>query len=137
MHADRESEQALRDRSQGHIAANHSMRTKQPLMNKHEVTLAERLELKAGDTHVRGRVVCKLVGAAGGDPFATLIIPCLPTTAAQPSFENISPKIGCHWKDEMTVPGMISLGADVDCPGFAQPTARLSFPTPSLCNAST
>jgi hypothetical protein len=42
-----------------------------------------------------------------------------------------------HWKGDRTVPGIISLGADVDCPGFAQPTARLSFAVPSLCKAST
>ena len=43
----------------------------------------------------------------------------------------------CHWKGERTAPGIISLGTDVDCPGFAQPTARLSFAVPSLCKAST
>ena len=38
---------------------------------------------------------------------------------------------------ESTEPGITSLGAEVDSPGLAQPTARLSPPPPSFCNAST
>jgi hypothetical protein len=32
------------------------------------------------------------------------------------------------WKGERTVAGMISLGADVDCPGFAQPPPGYHYP---------
>ena len=38
---------------------------------------------------------------------------------------------------ESTEPGITSLGAEVDWPGLAHPTARLSPPSPSFCNAST
>src|SRR6266404_1240673 len=38
---------------------------------------------------------------------------------------------------DKTSPGMTSDGAVVGCPGFAQPTARLSPPAPSFCSAST
>ena len=38
---------------------------------------------------------------------------------------------------ESTEPGITSLGAEVDSPGLAHPTARLSPPPPSFCNAST
>ncbi len=37
---------------------------------------------------------------------------------------------------ESTEPGMTSEGMTVLCPGFAQPTARLSPPAPSFCSAS-
>ena len=40
-------------------------------------------------------------------------------------------------KGESTEPGITSLGAEVDWPGLAHPTARLSPPLPSFCNAST
>ena len=38
---------------------------------------------------------------------------------------------------ESTEPGITSLGAEVDSPGLAHPTARLSPPPASFCNAST
>ena len=40
-------------------------------------------------------------------------------------------------KGESTELGITSLGAEVDSPGLAHPTARLSPPSPSFCNAST
>ena len=40
-------------------------------------------------------------------------------------------------KGERTEPGITSLGAEVDWPGLAHPTARLSPPPASFCSAST
>ena len=53
------------------------------------------------------------------------------------SVVNVGAAAGLPLKGESTEPGITSLGAEVDSPGLAQPTARLSPPPPSFCNAST
>src|SRR6476469_8370236 len=69
-------------------------------------------------------------------PFTVSVKPGPPAAALLgKSVVNVS--AAAPLKGESTEPGITSLGAAVDSPGLAHPTAWLSPPLPSFCNAST
>ena len=69
-------------------------------------------------------------------PF-TVSVKAGPPAAALLGKSVVNVSAAAPLKGESTEPGITSLGAAVDSPGLAHPTARLSPPAPSFCNAST